>query len=161
MSLLSIFISLFITNSFTNELVIKTYNTFDKKEYYAAFASNDVTIVNNELNVLKSNAGLLAYEGALLMKKASLVGNPKDKLSLMKEGKNKLETTISKNPTIIEYYFLRYMIQDNAPSFLGYNSNLEADRKKIIAEYKNFDPILKDAIVNYSKTSKTLSLNQF
>jgi hypothetical protein len=79
----------------------------------------------------------------------------------MKEGKNKLETTISKNPTNIEYYFLRYMIQDNAPSFLGYNSNLESDRKKIISEYKNFDPILKDAIVNYSKISKTLSLNQF
>jgi hypothetical protein len=137
------------------------HNTFDKKEYYATFASNEVTTVNNELNILKSNPGLLAYEGALLMKKASLVGNPKDKLSLMKEGKNKLETTISKNPTNIEYYFLRYMIQDNAPSFLGYNSNLESDRKKIISEYKNFDPILKDAIVNYSKISKTLSLNQF
>jgi hypothetical protein len=159
MSFLAIFMSLFITNPSLNELVVKTCTTLDKKAYYAAFASNDVNAVNIELNVLKSNATLLGYEGALLMKKAGLVGNPKDKLSLMKEGKNKLETTISKDPTNNEYYFLRYMIQDNAPSFLGYNTNLTTDRKIIISEYKNFDQVVKDAIVNYCKTSKTLSLD--
>jgi hypothetical protein len=161
MSLLSIFISLFIISPFSNELAVKTYNTFDKKAYYATFASNDVNSVNTELKVLKSNTELLAYEGALLMKKAGLVGNPKDKLSFMKQGKNKLEVAISKNPTNVEYCFLRYMIQDNAPGFLGYNTNLAEDRKKIISNYKNFDPIVKDAIANYSKISKTLSSAQF
>jgi len=161
MALLSIFLSLFIINPSSNELITIGHDSFDKKAYYATFASNDINTVNAELKILKSNPSLLAYEGALLMKKADLVGNPKDKLSFMKEGKNKLETTISKNPSNIEYRFLRYMIQDNAPSFLGYNSNLEDDRKKIISEYKNFDQVVKDAILNYSKISKTLSTDQF
>lgn len=156
-----IFLSLFIISPLQEKLISLKTDAFDKKEYYSVFASNDINTVNAELKILKSNASLLAYEGALLMKKADLAGNPKDKLSLMKEGKNKLESVISKNPTNVEYLFLRYMIQDNAPSFLGYNSNLEDDRKKIIAAYSNLDQVVKDAILNYSKTSKTLSSDQF
>lgn len=161
MSLLSIFISLFIFLP-TNEICEKNaLAAFDKKQFYAVFASSDLNSINTELTLLAAHSSKSAYEGALLMKKASIVGNPKDKLALFKQGRTKLEASIQSNPNTIEFLFLRYMIQENAPSFLGYNENLEEDKKKIISNYPNFEDVVKEAIINYSKTSKTLSSIQF
>ena len=161
MPLLLIIISLF--NFFPSNEICEENKlmAFDKKQFYTVFASTDLNSINTELNHLKTHSGKSAYEGALLMKKASIVGNPKDKLALFKEGRTKLETAIKSNPTIIEFLFLRYMIQENSPAFLGYNDNLEEDKKKIISNYNSFEDVVKDAIQNYSKTSKTLSSIQF
>jgi len=161
MPLLSIFISLFTFLPFNAISKDHLLITFDKKQYYTIFASSDLTSINSEIKLLASNSGQTAYEGALLMKKAGIVGNPKDKLSLFKEGKTKLEAAIKSSPNAIEFLFLRYMIQENSPSFLGYTSNLENDKKKIITNYTSFEEAVKEAIQTYSKTSKTLSSIQF
>lgn len=161
MYLLSIFISLFIS---ITSLVVSDkaeYLAFDKKQFYAVFASSDLNKVNAEIKILQSNPSQSAYLGALLMKKAGIVGNPKDKLSLFKDGRIKLENAIKNNPSVVEYLFLRYMIQENAPSFIGYNTNLEEDKKKIISHYNTFEPVVQEALQNYSKTSKSLSSTQF
>lgn len=161
MPLLSIFISLFIFSPFNEICKENEVSAFDKKQFYAVFASSDLNSINTELALLTAHSGKSAYEGALLMKKASIVGNPKDKLALFKQGRIKLENSIQSNPGTIEFLFLRYMIQENAPGFLGYNSNLEEDKKKIISNYNNFEEVVKEAIQNYSKTSKNLSSIQF
>lgn len=161
MPLLSILISLFTFLPFNAISKDHLLITFDKKQYYTIFASSDLTSINSEIKLLASNLGQTAYEGALLMKKAGIVGNPKDKLSLFKEGKTKLEAAIKSSPNAIEFLFLRYMIQENSPSFLGYTSNLENDKKKIITNYTSFEEAVKEAIQTYSKTSKTLSSIQF
>jgi superfamily I DNA and/or RNA helicase len=161
MSLLSIFISVFVLFS-SNEISRKTsVFAFDKKHYYAVFASNDLNAINAELKLLASNPGHSAFEGALIMKKAGIVGSPKDKLAFFKDGRLKLENAIKNNPNAFEFLFLRYMIQENAPGFLGYNTDLETDKKKFISHYADFEPVVQEAIRNYSKTSKTLSSVQF
>lgn len=137
------------------------FTAFDKKHFYSVFACSDLNSINVEMKLVSSNPNQLAYEGALLMKKAGMVNNPKEKISLFKEGRTKLEYVIKSNSHTIEFLFLRYMIQENSPGFLGYNTNLEEDKKKIISNYNTFDTVIKEAIQNYSKTSKTLSSLQF
>lgn len=161
MPLLSIFISLFIFFPTTEISEENALSAFDKKQFYAVFASSDINSINTELKLLAAHSSKPAYEGALLMKKASIIGNPKDKLAVFKQGRTKLEASIKSNPNIIEFLFLRYMIQENAPGFLGYNTNLEEDKKKIIANYNTFEDVVKEAVQNYSKTSKSLSSIQF
>ena len=161
MPLLSIFISLITLFPFNVISEENSVITFDKKNYYTIFASNDLNSINAEIKLLASNSGKSAYEGALMMKRAGIIGNPKERLSLFKEGKTKLEAAIKSNPNTIEFLFLRYMIQENAPGFLGYNSNLEDDKKKFILNYNSFETAVKEAIQNYSKTSKSLSSIQF
>jgi hypothetical protein len=147
----------FTSSTFSEHALI----AFDKKQFYTVFASSDLNSINVEMKLVSSNPNQLAYEGALLMKKAGIIGNPKEKISLFKEGRTKLESVIKSNSHTIEFLFLRYMIQENSPGFLGYNTNLEEDKKKIVSNYNTFDTVVKEAIQNYSKTSKTLSSLQF
>lgn len=161
MPLLSIFISLFLLLTSNDFSEGRSFLAFDKKQYYSVFASKDLNSINAEIKSLAAQSDKSAYEGALLMKKAGIVSNPKDKLSLFKDGRTKLEHAIKSNPNMIEFLFLRYMIQENSPSFLGYNTNLEEDKKKIVSNYNSFETVVKEAIQNYSKTSKSLSSIQF
>lgn len=90
------------------------------------------------------------------MKKSGLVKSAHQKLNLFKDGKKKLEKAISLEPDNGEYRFLRLMIQENCPPILKYNAQIPEDLKKIQISYKNFDPDLKTAVLNYSKKSKYL-----
>jgi|SRR5690606_22851863 len=69
----------------------------------------------------------LAYLGALETIWANHVLNPLSKLKTFKKGKEKIETAIRQNSNDIEIYYLRLSVQKNAPSFLGYNSNIKED----------------------------------
>lgn len=62
----------------------------------------------------------------MLMAKHSL--NPFNKLSYFKKGKTMLEKAIQAENNNVELRFLRYTIQTNVPSFLGYSSELIKDR---------------------------------
>ena len=154
----ALFINLCIcTAAFTNT------HTIDKENYYNAFASSNLDVISKELTHIKSASfpEKTAYEGALLMKKAAIAGNPKDKLSLFKQGNQKLESAIKDEPENAEYRFLRFMIQENAPGFLGYNDNMDTDKSFIVSHFKKLAPEVQKAILNYSKTSKKLSPSLF
>ncbi|MBK6378863.1 MAG: hypothetical protein IPF72_03630 [Chitinophagaceae bacterium] len=71
---------------------------FDKSAFYNAMAANDVNSINAQLDIVKTSSinEKEAYEGALLMKKAGLVTKAKEKLSLFKQGRLKLEAAIKK-----------------------------------------------------------------
>ena len=85
---------------------------FDKTGYYAVLSSEKINEINLQLQNLKEMAFSEkdAYEGALLMKKSGLVGNAKEKLSLFKNGRQKLESSIKKETSNVEYRFLRIII---------------------------------------------------
>ncbi|GAB1447760.1 MAG: hypothetical protein L6Q78_06730 [Bacteroidia bacterium] len=74
----------------------------------------------------------LAYEGAVRMVKAKHVFFPTDKLATYNQGKNLLESALSKAPSNLEIRYLRYSIQHESPGFLGYNKNMVEDRKMLI-----------------------------
>lgn len=136
---------------------------FNKEDYYKKFSTTDLKLVSNELKSIESSNfdEKEAFQGALMMKKASLVLSPKEKLSLFKEGSKKLESAIKSFPNNAEYRFLRFMIQENAPGFLRYNDNLQEDKKIIVTYYKSLAPAVQQAVKDYSKTSKLLTPNLF
>jgi hypothetical protein len=92
------------------------------------------------------------------MKKAGMAGKAKEKLSLFKSGRSKLESSISKDNTNTEYRFLRLLIQEHAPKVVKYRNKLEEDTQNIQANYKNLSPILQQVILDYCKKSTILKI---
>ncbi len=100
----------------------------------------------------KNNPLLLGYRAGatMLMAKHSL--NPFSKLSYFKKGKTMLEKAIQAENNNVELRFLRYTIQTNVPSFLGYSGQLDKDRtflKQSVSGVK--DAELKKIITSYLK----------
>ena len=136
---------------------------FDKERYYEVMATNQIQVIDNEIDVLKKSAlaSTGAYEGALLMKKAGLVKKGKDKIDLFKAGRKKLEAAIKTDPQNAEWRFLRLMIQENAPKAVNYRNELDADCKFVADNFKALSPVVQKAINNYSKNSKVLNSKDF
>lgn len=134
--------------------------SINETEFYAAFSSTNVTLIDNQLTILKKKDkdNLKGYIGALIMKKAGIVSSISDKLSFFKEGRLLLEEEITKSPNNAEYRFLRLTIQENSPQFLGYNKNMTEDKKSVVKEYKKMIPSLQNQIKKYCLTSKILTL---
>jgi hypothetical protein len=122
--------------------------------------SNDQTLVDAQISELNLVSSTLknAFLGAMIMKKAGIGGNPFYKLYLFRKGHELLEDAIKAYPTNIEFRFLRLMIQENAPDFLGYNDNEEKDSEYIRNAYKSLPEILQKTILAYNKISKVLKL---
>jgi len=100
-----------------------------------------------------SPATHLAYLGALQTIWANHVFSPISKLSTFKKGKKNIEQAIKKEPDNVELRFIRLSVQKNAPSFLGYKSNINEDtefikknRQRIGSKivHKNINTLLKD-----------------
>ncbi len=137
--------------------------SFERKEFYSAMSSGDAKIIDGQISLLKNweSKDKTAFEGALLMKKAGLIGGAGKKLNLFKDGHKKLEAAIKSNDDNAEYRFLRLMIQEHAPGILGYKDDLKKDSAYIRQSYKKLPAEVQNAIANYSKTSKVLNPGDF
>ena len=71
---------------------------------------------------------LLGYKASATMMMANYVGSPFSKLSYFKKGKQMLEEAVSADKQNVELRLLRYLVQKNTPSFLGYDDNIEEDK---------------------------------
>lgn len=131
---------------------------FDRSGVYRAMASSSLKAVDSQLNAIKEapKNDQEAYEGALLMKKAGLVANAKNKLNLFKSGRNKLEAVLAKDSMNAEWRFLRLMIQEHAPKILNYRRELDKDSQFVGRFFKSLSPVLQQAVTDYSKKSKVL-----
>lgn len=131
---------------------------FDRSAFYNAMASDNLQEINTQLAIISTSSinEKEAYEGALLMKKAGLVTKAKEKLSLFKAGRLKLEASIKKNSNNTEFVFLRLIIQEHAPKMVKYNADIEKDSLQIRANYKSLPFVVQQAISDYSKKSKVL-----
>ena len=101
-----------------------------------------------------------AYRGTLLMKKSGFMETLGKKVALFKEGHQLLENEIQKDPGNSEYRFLRLAIQEHAPKILGYNKDIEKDKRVIIANFKSFDPSLQKYILEYANNSDNLEVTE-
>jgi len=142
----------------TTSFAQNAQNSFTKNDFYQAMAGEDAAAIDRQLDLLKTASvkDKTAFEGALLMKKASLAAGPKKKLDLFKKGHKKLEAVIEKDSVNAEYRFLRLMIQEHAPKILGYRKEMEADKNFIKNNYKKLPPVVQEAVANYSKASGVL-----
>ena len=136
---------------------------FDRKAYYTVMSSDKLGDVDEMLTKIeKVNIDAKnAFSGAMLMKKAGLVGGINNKISTFKDGHAKLEAEIKKDPSNAELRFLRLMIQENAPHILNYYSKTEEDKQAIIKSYKKMPVSLKNIILDYCKHSKVLVATDF
>jgi hypothetical protein len=135
----------------------------DRNAYYKAFQQDDLKQIDAQLKKLADLDVKEAnpYIGALMMKKAGLVAGPKEKITLFKKGHGLLEAAIAQASQNVEYRFLRLAIQENAPSIIGYKSDLTKDKEMILLSFKSLPSAVKDAIVGYSKKSSILQKSDF
>lgn len=133
---------------------------FKREPLYSALASGTLNKIDEQLNLVQKTdiAEKGAYEGTLLMKKSGLITGASKKLNLFKEGSKKLESAISKDTGNTEYRFLRLMIQENAPSILGYKNNIREDSDLVRQHYGKLSETVQKAILNYNKVSKSLRI---
>lgn len=80
---------------------------------------------------------------------------------MFKQGKMLLEGAIKKENKNTEFRFLRLIIQENCPAFLKYQDNIKEDADAVKQMYKKISSALKQAVLDYSKTSKTLKADEF
>lgn len=141
----------------------KAGQTFDRANFYSIMATGKLKAVNEELETVRASEvkEKFAYEGALLMRKAGLMKIPAEKLHFFKLGYIKLEGAISASPENIEYHFLRLTIQENAPHIVKYYHQIAEDKAIVIKEFKNLPADVREAVREYSKTSKVLTPQDF
>ena len=117
----------------------------------------------NELNFhiesINNNSSpvLIAYRGLFKTAYAEHVFWPGTKLFYFNEGKKEIEEQIKKYPNITELYFIRLMVQLNAPSFLGYQDDMDDDLYKVV---NCKDEHLRTYMVRNLKKVKTLNQTQ-
>lgn len=106
----------------------------------------------------KSSELLICYKGVAEMMQAKYTLSPISKYRRFIKGKEFIESAVALDPENMEIRFLRFTIQTNLPSFLGYNDQITADKKILI---KNLDQIddqpLKQLVTNYLFTSKHMT----
>ncbi|CAG4994845.1 hypothetical protein DYBT9275_01480 [Dyadobacter sp. CECT 9275] len=135
--------------------------TIDRNDYYQILSSESEPGIDGMLKKLeteKQSSQVMAYTGAMLMKKAGFVKGVNGKVKTFKKGVRLLESEIDANPANVEYRFLRLTIQENAPHILKYNQNLAGDKEAILTSYRKLDTTLKNVIADYSRNSKVLKL---
>ncbi|WP_428742574.1 hypothetical protein [Tenacibaculum sp.] len=77
---------------------------------------------NNDVNVQ-------AYVVSLKMKQAKYKLMPWSKLKVFNTGKKQLEELILIHPDNVHLRYVRLVIQENTPSFLGYKSSIKEDKR--------------------------------
>ena len=98
------------------------------------------------------------YKASAVMMMAKHVFNPFSKMSYFNKGKKMLESAISVDGNNVELRFLRFNAQTHVPSFLGYNDNINEDKKFLESEFpKVSDPKLKQYLAFYLEKSKYIS----
>jgi len=133
----------------------------DRKDFYPIFSFGNLTQVNQCIETFKKakpSSINNVYIGAMLIKKADLEFFPTDKLEYFKAGYTMLEKEIKAHPENIEYRFIRLTIQETAPSILGYNQNIQEDKKLVVQNFYKLDTSLQFYIKEYCKQSKILTL---
>ncbi len=119
----------------------------DVRKNYSKMASNEKlcksAIVN--LKEAKDNSAThLGYLGGLQTIWANHVFSPISKFNTFNKGKKNIEKAIKNEPDNVELRFIRLSVQKNAPSFLGYKSNIKEDIQFI----KNNHSQIKSDILN-------------
>lgn len=122
---------------------------------YAKSVESKQTALNllSVLEKQEQSAFVIGYAGATKMIMAKHVFNPITKLNYFNAGKKMLNKAIAKDNNNVELVFLRYATQVSAPSILGYTSNINTDKKKILLGLNNgkVDEQLAKTIISFMK----------
>ncbi len=131
MKLIRVFLILFFVN-----ISISNAHSIDeiRKTFQLAIDNSSITekLSSDLKKISKPDALTQAYIASLEALKAKHAWNPFSKHEYMKSFGKMMNDAVNKMPENIEIRYLRYNIEYNVPSYLGYSPNLEEDRKHII-----------------------------
>lgn len=100
---------------------------------------------------------LICYKGANEMIQAKYSFNPITKLNKVNKGRSLIQQAFKRDTLNLEIRFIRYSIQSNLPTFLGYHQELGADKKFLLDNTKTHqDADLKKIILNYLSTQPNI-----
>lgn len=101
--------------------------------FFAATNEEGIKRFYDKTKSLEGSSDLeMAYKGVATAMYAGTVSSVFDKLSYFNKGKNLLEEAVRSSTDNVEIRFLRFAVQANTPSMLGYNGNLKEDGRFII-----------------------------
>lgn len=127
---ISVFIAFLLSiMAFTNQILIDearmNYNKVIKDK---VLCKKMIVEFEKAKNISALN---LAYLGGFQTIWANHVFSPLKKLNTFNTGKKHIEMAIKNEPDNAEIKFIRLSVQKNAPSFLGYRSNIKEDTEFI------------------------------
>ena len=139
MKLLLIIISLFSLQNKCDDMqsIRNDFHTINSKEKLENFI---------KLTTESESELAIPYLASAIMQSAEYTFLPPKKLKNFNKGKKMLESFIHEYPENIEARYIRIFVQSEAPGFLGYKKNIEADIKfvklridasALAEEYKN------------------------
>lgn len=105
-----------------------------RKEYYKV-TSDSATCAKLYSKVCKDNSTdniIIGYKGAIMAAMANHIKNKQEKLKLFNSGKKFIDQSVITDNENVELRFLRFTIQSNCPKALGYNNQLDSDKKFIL-----------------------------
>jgi hypothetical protein len=107
------------------------------------------------LNTLTENIAsddlpvFVCYKGSSAILSAKYAFGPLSKYRKFAAGKELIERSVKRDTSNVEMRYLRYAIQSNLPSFLGYRDNLTSDRTFLSRNLAHVDDAgLRALIVN-------------
>jgi hypothetical protein len=107
------------------------------------------------------SAFILAYKGMAKFMLCKHAESVYEKYHKFNEGKVLLELAIQKEPTNIEFIYLRYTVQQNTPSLLNYSSEINDDLAKLkqylLKQKSNQQDWLWNAIYDYLSVSQKIN----
>jgi len=117
-----------------------------------------------QMELLENEKGTAckAYYAAMLFMKSKYVKFPLTKYSYFKKGKAALDLLVQENKTNIEMRYIRFLFQNQMPSFLNYDKNLKEDYSVITEgiEKSDLSIQLKHKILNNMLLVKNISKEQ-
>jgi len=108
------------------------------------------------------NAILKAYYGASSAAAPACLSNPAKKIAYFRKGKQLIADAVMLEPDNFEIRFLRFATQSKTPSFLGYNQQIEEDKrflldKLVIGRATVSNNRIFNMILNFLATSERLN----
>jgi hypothetical protein len=130
MKIISLFLLLLCLSVLDIQAVVNEFHELSTKESELIFIDT-----HKEL----TNPSVLAYVYAIEMRQAEYKINPIIKLNIFNKTKKKLNQLIINNPDNIHLRYIRLMLQEKAPSILGYTNFIDEDKFYIKEKLKLID----------------------
>ena len=138
-----------------------------RNQMVKALNSSKVTdSLYDSLEAVKDKSALITgYLGCLNALKAKYTWNPYYKLKYLNNAETDFKDAVAASPQNLEIRFMRFTVECNVPSFLGYNKNIAEDSDIMVnqicrKQYEGADKNLVISAIRFLIDSKKCTLTQ-
>ncbi|NCP44843.1 MAG: hypothetical protein GW818_00010 [Flavobacteriales bacterium] len=119
--------------------------------YDAVQDSKKAEILIKKINSIEPKSALITvYNGATCAIMAKEKWSPFSAIKLLKKSNVEMNKAVKASPENLEIRFIRFAVQKNIPSYLGFSNNIEEDKKYIIKHIDSFyNPTLNKEMRDY------------